>query len=371
MLNKLISSTTLHELNLSWPALTSGELALLLLALSFGVFSALEFYAPRVKLPIAQLRKSYKTNFSLFIFNSVIMSLISVTSLLLVAKQHLFGPGLLSFVNDSVVKAALSFLAIDLLLYIWHKASHSFDGLWMFHKVHHNDPYLNVSTGFRIHTVEVLITNILKALLIIVLGIDAKIVLANEVVTTLFVMLHHSNISFKGEKRLGLLFIAPYLHRTHHSAERSEHDSNYGAVLSIWDRLFGTLKEIEPAKIGIKGDSPLDFVNLLKFGFTPQTAAPKPQPVAVTVDLDAMIAEAAYYLAEKRNFHPGHELNDWLEAKNEIIRMDYGQCETLQIPAQKIRAGYLDWINCTLNTMTLGMTNKKPVSFNLKTVGCR
>lgn len=370
MLNKLISSSTLHELNLSWPVLTSGELALLILALSFGLLSALELYAPRINLPKGQLRQSYKTNFSLFIFNSVVMSLISITSLLVVAKQHLLGPGLLSYVNDSVVKAALSFLSIDLLLYVWHKASHSFDGLWMFHKVHHNDPCLNVSTGFRTHTVEVLITNILKAILIIVLGIDAPIVLANEVVTTLFVMLHHSNISFKGEKWLGLLFIAPYLHRTHHSTERSEHDSNYGAVLSIWDRLFGTLKEIEPAKIGIKGDSPLDFVNLLKFGFTPQTApAPAIQPIAI--NLDAMIAEAAYYLAEKRNFQPGQELNDWLEAKNEIIRMVYGQCEAQKIPAQKIRAGYLDWINCKLNAMTLGMMNKMPASFNLKTVGCR
>jgi len=369
MLNKLISSSTFHELNLSWPTLTSGELALLLLAFSFGLFSALESYVPRVKLPKGQLRQSYKTNFSLFIFNSVVMSLISVTSLLLVAKQHMFGPGLLSYVNDPLVKTALSFLAIDLLLYIWHKASHSFDSLWMFHKVHHNDPVLNVSTGFRTHTVEVFITNILKALLIIVLGIDASIVLANEVITTLFVMLHHSNIAFKGEKWLGLLFIAPNLHRTHHSVERSEHDSNYGAVLSIWDRLFGTLKEIEPAKIGIKGDSPLDFVNLLKFGFTP-AAAPTPQPAVVTVDLEAMIAEAAYYKAEKRNFYPGHELNDWLEAKNEITRMVYDQYESPQVPAKKVQAGYLDWINCALNTMTFGMMNKRPDLFNLKTVGC-
>lgn len=371
MLNKLISSSTLHELNLSWPALTSGELALLLLAVSFGLFSALESYVPRVKLPKGQLRQSYKTNFSLFIFNSVVLSLISVTSLMVVAKQHFFGPGLLSYISDPVTKAVLSFLAIDFLLYIWHKASHSFDSLWMFHKVHHNDPFLNVTTGFRTHTVEVLLTNILKALLIIGLGIDAPIVLANEVITTLFVMLHHSNISFKGEKWLGLVFIAPNLHRTHHSVERSEHDSNYGALLSIWDRLFGSLKEIEPAKIGIKGDSPLDFVNLLKFGFTP-AVVPVPQPAAdVTVDLDAMIAEAAYYKAEKRNFYPGYELNDWLEAKNEIIRMVYDQCEAPQVPARKSTAGYLDWINCAMNTMTFGMMNKKPASFNLETAGCR
>ncbi len=199
----------------------------------------------------------------------------------------------------------------------WRSAYHQFDSLWMFHKVHHNDPCLNVSTGFRIHITELLITHLLKAIMIIVLGIDVLTVLANEVVTTLFIMLHHSNITFKGEKWFGCVFIVPYLHRTHHSIQRNEHDRNYGAILSIWDRIFGTLSELEPLEIGIKGNSPLDFVNLVRFNFTLSTP-----PTPRTVNLESMIAEAAYYRAEKRNFSPGQALNDWLEAKKKINQLE-------------------------------------------------
>jgi len=208
---------------------------------------------------------------------------------------------------------------LDLLMYLWHKASHSFDCLWMFHKVHHNDPYLNISTSFRIHILELLITNLLKAVLIIILGIEESMVLTSEALMTLFIMFHHTNISFIGEKLLGHVIIVPYLHRTHHSTQRREHDSNYGAVLSLWDRLFGTRSELKPAEIGIKGSSPQDLVNLIKFGFTQHT----PQTVQPII-LDAMIAEAAYYKAEKRGFTPGNDIRDWLEAKRDIIALVYG-----------------------------------------------
>ena len=148
-------------------------------------------------------------------------------------------------------------------------------------------------------------------------------VLINETLLTLFVMFHHTNISFHGEKRLGKIIIAPYLHRAHHSTERNEHDNNYGAVFSIWDRLFGTFTGREPLEIGIKNSSPQTILDLVKFGFT--SANPTPVPVyEPNLNLNAMIAEAAYYKAEKRAFTPGNELRDWLEAKREIIRMVYG-----------------------------------------------
>lgn len=137
----------------------------------------------------------------------------------------------------------------------------------MFHRVHHNDPCLNVSTAFRIHILEVVIITIFKSVYVVMLGLDKATVLVNEALLTCFVMFHHSNISFKGEKYLGRFLIVPYLHQTHHSTERNEHDNNYGAVLSLWDRLFGTLVDSEPAKFGIKEDSPLTFSKLVKFGF--------------------------------------------------------------------------------------------------------
>jgi len=295
-----------------------GEVLALTLLMVFAILSTLEFQAPRAKLAIKHLRQSYKTNIGLFFANSIAMSLVSTTSLLILAERYSV-KGLLNTLSSPAWKAVLSFLLLDLFMYLWHKASHSIDCLWMFHKVHHNDPYLNISTSFRIHFLELFITHILKALLVIVFGIEAAMVLASEAVMTLFIMFHHTNISFKGEKLLGYFIIVPALHRTHHSTQRHEHDSNYGAVLSLWDRLFGTLAELEPAEIGIKGSSPQDLVNLIKFGFTLHTP-----PSAPAINLDAMIAEAAYYKAEKRGFSPGNDLRDWLEAKRDIIALVYG-----------------------------------------------
>ncbi|MGR9114709.1 MAG: sterol desaturase family protein [Gammaproteobacteria bacterium] len=238
----------------------------------------------------------------------------------MLAEQYSYG-GLLNKLSNPVLKATLSFLLLDLVYYLWHKASHSFDCLWLFHRVHHNDPALNVSTAFRIHLVELLIATGLKAAYILALGVDAAWVLTYESLMILFVMFHHANISMPGEKWLGKLIIVPYLHQVHHSTQRHEHDSNYGAILTIWDRLFGTLKQVEPEEIGIKGHSPQTLIKLMKYGFadtTPAAAAPVP-----TRGIQSMIAEAAYYKAEKRGFFPGYELCDWLEAETEILRLVY------------------------------------------------
>ena len=312
----MLSPTTLLEFK--WPTMVPGEVLALTLLMAFAVLSTLEFHAPRAKLPTKPLGLSYKTNIGLFIINSIAMSFASASSLLTLSERY-SGQGLLNVLASPAWKAVLSFLLLDLFMYLWHKASHSIDCLWMFHKVHHNDPYLNISTSFRIHFMELFIIHILKALLIIIFGIEAAIVLTSEAIMTLFIMFHHTNIVFKGEKLLGYVIIVPALHRTHHSTQRSEHDSNYGTVLSLWDRLFGTLAEQEPAEIGIKGSSPQDLVNLIKFGFTLHTPTSVPAP-----NLNAMIAEAAYYKAEKRGFSPGNDLRDWLEAKRDIIALIYG-----------------------------------------------
>ena len=341
----MLSLTTLHEFNFRWPTMVPGEVLALTLLMVFTVLATLEFHAPKEKLPKKHSRQSYKTNFSLFIVNSIALSLVSASSLLVLAERY-SDKGLLNSLSSPAWKAVLSFLMLDLLLYLWHKASHSFDSLWMFHRVHHNDPYLNITTSFRIHFLELVITNFLKAVLIIVLGIEEAMVLTSEAIMTLFIMFHHTNISFKGEKLLGQVIIVPSLHRTHHSVQRSEHDSNYGAVLSLWDRLFGTLSELEPAEIGIKGNSPLALVNLIKFGFgftlpTPQTVQP--------INIDAMIAEAAYYKAEKRGFYPGNDIRDWLEAKSEIIALVYGDISVKNASKRKPQCNYFKFNNLNIN----------------------
>lgn len=220
----------------------------------FGVFFLLlvmEVVHPYRRFAKKIARASLTTNTTAFLFNDVILTLVSISSLFLIAQQysHL---GLLSNLDDGVFKWLLSFLLFDLALYGWHVASHRFEFLWRFHKIHHSDKSLNVSTGFRFHVFDQCLEVIYKCLFVVVVGVNAYVVLVCDLTKTLFVLFHHSNISFKGEKWLSKIIIVPTLHRVHHSTLRSEHDSNYGIVLSIWDRLFGTRKELVPKKIGLE-----------------------------------------------------------------------------------------------------------------------
>ncbi|MEQ1559462.1 MAG: sterol desaturase family protein [Methyloglobulus sp.] len=316
MLNEL-NEILLALSRIRWTLELTGEMVAFALLLCFAGLTNLETRFPKIKRPARHTQQSFKTNISLFTFNSLFLSACSVTTLYTVAERY-SDYGLLNYVPGGMVpKAILALLATDLLLYFWHMACHRFDVLWMLHRVHHNDPYLNVSTAYRLHFVEVLATNGLKALLIVLLGIDKMLVLMIESIITLSIMFHHTNIAFKYEHLLSHFIIVPFLHRVHHSTERSEHDSNYGALLSLWDKLFGTLLDVEPKKIGIKGESPQSLFKLIQFGFgleTPVTVAP-----TLPADLDKMIAEAAYYKAEKRDFCPGYDYRDWLEAKNEML----------------------------------------------------
>ena len=242
-----------------------------LMALAFlaflGLCLALErrrpFLLPRLKL----LKNSYFTNFCTFLFNDVTLSLLSIPSLYFIAQQF-SGKGLLSGLENGPAKYLLSFLLLDLALYAWHYATHHVDALWTVHKVHHSDKAFNVTTGLRFHLGELILEALVRVAFIGVAGVDAEAVLVNQAVISLFVLFHHANVSFAGERLLSMLFIVPRLHRLHHSVLREEHDSNYGAVFSFWDRLFGTLKEQEPKAIGLQGVDEQGLLDLVKYGFT-------------------------------------------------------------------------------------------------------
>ncbi len=231
-----------------------------------AVYLTLEALFPHLKPKRRTLKNSYGTNACTFLFNNITLPLLSVSSLYYVAQSYSH-VGLLSRVDDNLFKWCISFVLLDLAFYGWHYANHKLSFLWVFHKVHHSDRTMNVSTGVRFHIGEMLLTVLLKSAFIVVIGVSAQVVLINEAILTLFVLFHHSNIAFRGEAWLSRILIVPKLHRLHHSARRDEHDSNYGCVFSLWDRAFGTIKEAIPAGIGLMGVNEQSFIDLLKFGF--------------------------------------------------------------------------------------------------------
>jgi sterol desaturase/sphingolipid hydroxylase (fatty acid hydroxylase superfamily) len=139
--------------------------------------------------------------------------------------------------------------------------------MWRFHKVHHSDKSFNVSTGVRFHVFDLLLEIIYKCVFVVVIGVNAYLILAIEIIELFFVFFHHANIRLQMEPELSAWIITPSLHRTHHSTLRNEHDSNYGIVLAIWDRLFGTRLEREPENIGLDLMAAENVVQLFSLAF--------------------------------------------------------------------------------------------------------
>ena len=234
--------------------------------LAFGILLVLEKLKPYREFTAKVYKESIVTNTTAFLVNNVILTVLRASSLFLVAQQF-SSFGLLSGLKDGPIKWLLAFAFFDLAIYLWHVASHHYEWLWRFHKVHHSDKSFNVSTGFRFHVFDLLLEIIYKCFFVVVIGVDAYLVLSIEIVELFFIFFHHANIAVKNENILSRIIITPSLHRTHHSILRHEHDSNYGIVLSIWDQIFGTRKELVPEHIGLDLIEADNFVQLFSLAF--------------------------------------------------------------------------------------------------------
>jgi sterol desaturase/sphingolipid hydroxylase (fatty acid hydroxylase superfamily) len=138
---------------------------------------------------------------------------------------------------------ALDLLILDCWIYFWHRVNHVIPFLWRFHEVHHLDETLDASSALRFHFGEVVLSSLVRAVFIILLGMPISTVVIFETLVTVAAIFHHSNIKLTGrlEKMLSLIIVTPSIHWVHHHAKRSDTDANYSTILSIWDRLFGSV----------------------------------------------------------------------------------------------------------------------------------
>jgi len=115
--------------------------------------------------------------------------------------------------------------------------------LWRFHRVHHSDLNMDVSTATRFHIGELAISAIIKTALIFSLGASALGVLIFVSAVVLTVQFHHSSLRVTRwfEAVYWILMVQPSMHRIHHSVVIKERNTNYGALFSLWDRILGTL----------------------------------------------------------------------------------------------------------------------------------
>lgn len=137
-----------------------------------------------------------------------------------------------------------AFLLLDYLLYIWHWLSHQIPFLWRFHNVHHTDLDLGVTTAFRFHFGEMLLSAVFRIAGVLLIGAGPVAVLVHEVAFEASVAFHHSNwrLPFWLERPLSWVIVTPRMHGIHHSIVQRETNSNYSNMFNLWDRLHRTIR---------------------------------------------------------------------------------------------------------------------------------
>ena len=145
----------------------------------------------------------------------------------------------------------ITFITIDFIYYWYHRMSHRVRFMWAVHMNHHSSEEMNFTVSLRQAWFGP-ITKVPFFVLMPLIGFDPIITAIAGVASTLWGVIGHT----QWIRRLGpfeYIFVTPSSHRVHHGSNESYIDKNYGNLLIIWDRLFGTFaEEIEQVKFGIK-----------------------------------------------------------------------------------------------------------------------
>jgi sterol desaturase/sphingolipid hydroxylase (fatty acid hydroxylase superfamily) len=141
-------------------------------------------------------------------------------------------------------RGIVAFLLLDYSNYLWHRLNHQWPFLWRFHNVHHTDMDLDISTAWRFHLGEVILSVFFRGGMIMLIGASPRQVITYEIVYEGATAFHHSNwkLPLALERILNTMMVTPRMHGIHHSIVLRETNSNYSVVFSAWDRLHQTLR---------------------------------------------------------------------------------------------------------------------------------
>ena len=240
-------------------------------------FLVIELFSSYRQSSISKVKR-WINNIALTVFNSLILQLVfagAVVRTAMYVTTHQLG--VLNMVElPQWVKFLCTVAFMDFMLYIWHLLNHEVPFLWRFHRVHHSDLNMDVSTATRFHIGELAISAVIKISLIFFLGATTLGVLIFESALILCAQFHHSSLKVPRwfESIFWILFVPPSMHRIHHSVIIKERNSNYGTIFSTWDRWLGTLlTDVDQSRIRIGVGTyqkleKLNFHHLLAMPFT-------------------------------------------------------------------------------------------------------
>jgi sterol desaturase/sphingolipid hydroxylase (fatty acid hydroxylase superfamily) len=257
----------------------------------FGALAGMavwEALAPRRALT-ASLRLRWSGNFAITLLQSLLtwwlFPLASIGVAILAADR---GWGLFRLVDAPYwLSFAITLAALDLSRYAQHRLQHSVPLLWRLHRMHHTDQDFDFTTALRFHPLDALLTSAIAFAVVAGLGAPVAAVALYELAFVLMAMFAHGNVRLPGraDALLRRVLITPDMHRIHHSTALAETNSNYGGVVSWWDRLFGSYVA-EPAaghegmSIGLAAYRDRRHLMLHRMLADPFMGHPRPAPSA-------------------------------------------------------------------------------------------
>lgn len=216
-----------------------------IVAFAFILIWVLESLFPFAEGRLHRLRHAFR-NLVLGGGNALLTALLSALLLIGVANwAEARQIGLLRAVPlSSLVATVCAILLLDAWMYVWHRANHELSWLWRFHRVHHSDTEMDVTSAVRFHAGEILLSGLLRALVIPIFGLSIQHILLYDALLLPVILFHHSNVNLPEnvDRILRLVVTTPALHRVHHSRLMIEANSNYSSIFSCWDRLAQTFR---------------------------------------------------------------------------------------------------------------------------------
>lgn len=243
--------------------------------LCLGLSWVLEGSAPLIALPYKKWRHA-GANFAFLATTLAINAAFSAASVGIAAWTSASGVGLLQMVQLPVLaELLLAIIVLDLAAQYWaHYLLHKVKWLWRLHVVHHSDTKVDATTGTRMHPGDFAFREVIAIAALVVTGAPLSFYVVYRLTTIFFTFLTHANISppLWLDASLSLVFVTPNMHKFHHHFERPWTDTNYGGILSVWDRLFGTFVYGDPREVryGVDVADPLldeDVVHQFKLPF--------------------------------------------------------------------------------------------------------
>lgn len=156
----------------------------------------------------------------------------------------LASPGLMALAGlPAAAQFVVGIVVLDFAYgYVAHRAMHASPALWKFHRVHHSDAFVDVTTTYRTHPVEVAWRHLWLFATAWALGVPAAAIVAFRVLSAVNGILEHANIRVRPafDAAIAWVWVTPNMHKVHHSRVQAETESNYGNLLALHDRLLGT-----------------------------------------------------------------------------------------------------------------------------------